>query len=89
MTIRRRVTVRGRVQGVFFRDSVRRLAQGRGVAGSATNLPDGAVEVVLEGPPEAVEALISFCADGPERAEVSAVEVEDEEPTGESGFRTG
>jgi acylphosphatase len=89
MTVRRRVTVRGRVQGVFFRDSVRRLAAGRGVAGSAVNLPDGAVEVGLEGPPGAVDELIAFCADGPDRAEVSAVEVTEEEPRGETGFRTG
>ena len=83
------MTVRGRVQGVFFRDSVRRVAEGRGVAGSATNLPDGSVEVVLEGPPRAVEELIAFCADGPERAEVSGVEVAEEEPEGLNGFRTG
>ncbi len=87
--IRRRVRVRGRVQGVFYRDSVRRLAVQRGVAGSATNLGDGSVEVVLEGPAEAVEGLIAFCADGPDRAEVSGVEVEEEDPQGESGFHTG
>lgn len=83
------MTVRGRVQGVFFRDSVRRVATGAGVAGSATNLPDGSVEVVLEGPREPIEGVISFCARGPDRAEVSAVEVAEEEPEGLSGFRTG
>jgi acylphosphatase len=74
---------------VFFRDSVRRIALGRGVAGSATNLPDGAVEVILEGPPGPVEEVIAFCAEGPERAEVSGVEVAEEEPRGMSGFGTG
>jgi acylphosphatase len=59
------------------------------VAGSAVNLPDGAVEVVLEGPPRAVDELIAFCAEGPDRAEVSAVEVTEEEPRGETGFSTG
>ena len=69
--IRRRVTVRGRVQGVFYRDSVRRVAEARGVAGTAVNRDDGSVEVVLEGDREAVDELIAYCADGPERAEVS------------------
>ena len=81
--------MRGRVQGVFYRDSVRRLAEGRGVAGSATNEPDGSVVVVLEGPAKTVEELIAFCAEGPERAEVSAVEVEEQDPEGTTGFRTG
>jgi acylphosphatase len=68
---------------------VRRLAERRGVDGSATNCEDGSVEVVLEGRSEDVEALIAHCADGPERAEVSGVEVAEEEPVGESGFSTG
>lgn len=89
MTVRRRLSVRGRVQGVFYRDSVRRVAEARGVSGSATNLPDGSVEVVLEGPQGAVEELIAYCAGGPERAEVSHLESFDEEPQGETGFRTG
>ncbi len=65
---------------------MRRIAAGRGVAGSAANRADGSVEVVLEGAREDVEAVIAFCADGPERAEVSAVEVEAEGPRGEVGF---
>lgn len=68
---------------------MRRIAAGRGVAGSATNCADGSVEVVLEGAREGVEAVISFCAEGPERAEVSAVEVEAEEPRGVLGFTIG
>lgn len=86
--IRRRVTVRGRVQGVFFRDSLRRLADSRGVAGSASNREDGSVEVVLEGPAGAVEELVAWCSDGPDRAEVSGVEVAAEEVEGRQGFRT-
>jgi acylphosphatase len=86
--IRRRLVVRGRVQGVFYRDSVRRLATARGIAGSATNLGDGSVEVVLEGPRDAVGDLIAYCAEGPDHAEVSGVEVEEEEPQGIEGFDT-
>ena len=59
-TVRRRVVVRGDVQGVFFRDSTRDEAQARGVSGSVTNRADGAVEAVFEGSREAVDALIAF-----------------------------
>ena len=56
MTVRKRVRAHGRVQGVFFRDSVRREAEPRGVAGWARNRADGTVEAVFEGEPEAVDA---------------------------------
>ena len=85
--IRRRVIVHGQVQGVFFRDSLRRLADQRGVAGSAANRRDGTVEAVFEGEPEAVEALLDFSRRGPSRARVERVEVLDEEPAGLQGFR--
>ena len=85
--IRRRVIVHGLVQGVFFRDSTRRLALERGVAGSVANRADGAVEAVFEGEPEAVEALVEFCRRGPDRAAVERIEVLEEEPGGSSDFR--
>ena len=84
--IRRRAVVHGRVQGVFFRDTMRRLAQSRGVAGWVTNRPDGAVEAVFEGEPEDVESMLSFCREGPRGAIVERVEVIEEEPEGLSGF---
>ena len=62
--MRRRLVVRGVVQGVWYRDSVRRVAERHGVAGSATNELDGSVEVVLEGPAEAVAAVEAYCAEG-------------------------
>jgi acylphosphatase len=83
---RRRVIVHGRVQGVFFRDTTRRRAESRGVAGWACNRSDGAVEAVFEGEPEAVDALVRFASEGPRGAEVEDVEVIDEEPEGLSGF---
>jgi acylphosphatase len=85
--VRRRVIVHGRVQGVFFRDSVRRLAAQRGISGTVANLDDGAVEAVFEGPPEDVEALVEFCRQGPERAMVERIEVVEEEPEALEGFR--
>ena len=83
---RRRVIVSGRVQGVFFRDTTRRRAEAVGVAGWIRNAPDGTVEAVFEGEPRAVEEMVEFCRRGPGRAEVSSVEVTDEEPEGLSGF---
>lgn len=76
----------GRVQGVFFRDSVQRMAESRGVAGWVSNRADGRVEAVFEGPEEAVEAMVDFCRQGPRRAEVTDVDVGAEEPEGMSGF---
>lgn len=81
--------MRGRVQGVFFRASLARLANERGVSGSAENLDDGSVEAVLEGPREAVEGLIAWCGEGPDDARVSQVDVSEEDPEGEEGFTTG
>jgi acylphosphatase len=84
--VRRRVIVHGRVQGVFFRDSLRRLAERQGVSGWARNTADGSVEAVFEGEPDAVAELISFAQSGPPDAQVEAVDVRAEEPEGLSGF---
>ena len=84
--IRRRVVVHGLVQGVFFRDSTRRLAQRHGVAGWVANRPDGAVEAVFEGEADAVERLVAFSRAGPRGARVESVEVVEEGPEGLRGF---
>ncbi|MBV9915915.1 MAG: acylphosphatase [Solirubrobacterales bacterium] len=84
--IRRRITVHGQVQGVFFRDSLRRRAQSHHVAGWARNRSDGAVEAVFEGQPEDVEQLVRFAQSGPRQAEVQSVDISDEAPEGLSGF---
>ena len=86
MAVRRRIVVRGRVQGVFFRDTTRRRAESLGVAGWAANRADGTVEVVAEGEPDAVERLVDFLREGPRRADVDDVDVSEEEPEGLSGF---
>ena len=87
MTIRRRLLVSGQVQGVFYRDSCRREAEEKGITGSARNLPDGRVEVILEGADDAVGRMVEWCRRGSDMARVDSVEVEDQEPQGESGFR--
>jgi len=85
-TIRRHLVVHGTVQGVFFRDSTREAAENEGVAGWASNRPDGSVEVVLEGPPDAVESVAGYVRRGPSSARVENVESHDESPEGLSGF---
>jgi acylphosphatase len=87
--IRRRLVVHGFVQGVGFRYSLARQAQSRGVAGYAANEPDGTVEVVLEGEPDAVESLMRWCEQGPRGASVDRVDVAEEQPEGLRGFATG
>jgi acylphosphatase len=85
--VRRRVRAYGRVQGVFFRDSTRQEASGRGVAGWVRNCGDGSVESVFEGPEDAVEELVELCRAGPGSASVDRLDVESEEPEGLDGFR--
>lgn len=85
--VRRRVVVHGYVQGVFFRDTTRREAQRRGVAGWVTNRRDGAVEAVFEGEPHAVAEMVRFCERGPRGADVSSVESQEEPVEGLSDFR--
>jgi acylphosphatase len=85
--IRRRVLVSGRVQGVWFRDACRSEARRMGVHGWVRNLRDGRVEAAFEGEPDAVNEMANWCQHGPPHAEVAAVEIVDEAPVGESGFR--
>jgi acylphosphatase len=85
--VRKRVIVHGRVQGVFFRDTTRRMAESRAVAGWVRNNPDGSVEAAFEGEPAAVDEMVRFAHEGPRGAAVQRVEVIDEEPEGATGFR--
>jgi acylphosphatase len=81
--------VSGSVQGVGYRAFVARQAAGRGLAGSATNLADGRVEVVAEGPADDVHALVAALS-GPEApGRVTGVEQREEEPAGLTGFTWG
>ncbi|HUZ21253.1 MAG TPA: acylphosphatase [Acidimicrobiales bacterium] len=86
-TIRRRLRVTGQVQGVWFRESTRREAERLGVRGWVRNCTDGSVEAVLEGDAGPVAELVRWSRSGPPRAHVLAVELSEEEPLGEPGFR--
>lgn len=78
--------MRGRVQGVFFRDATRERAESSGVAGWVRNREDGSVEAVFEGPADAVERLVAFAREGPGQAKVDDLDVAEEEPQGLDGF---
>ena len=74
------VVARGRVQGVYFRASVKQQADQRRVSGWVRNRPDGAVEAVLQGPRDAVEAVVDWMRVGPRGAVVEALDIDWSEP---------
>ncbi len=84
MSVRAHVLVSGRVHGVFFRATTRRVANKLGVTGWVKNVynPDY-VEAVFEGSKKEVEEMIKFCHEGPPAAIIKNVEVKWEDPTGE------
>lgn len=84
--VRAHVFVSGRVQGVFYRSETAKAAQQLGVSGWVRNLPDGRVEVVFEGPQEAVESMVRWCHQGNPAARVSNVAVNYGQPEGLEDF---
>jgi acylphosphatase len=84
--LRRRIVIRGRVQGVSFRFYASREARRNGVAGWIRNRADGSVEAVAEGEPDAVAAFVEWCHEGPPAARVEHVELLAEEPEGLGSF---
>ena len=80
--------VSGRVQGVGYRWFVRGLAREAALAGAATNLPDGRVEVVLEGPADDVRAVVRALSGPGAPGEVRAVDARDDVARGAQGFTT-
>jgi acylphosphatase len=87
LVVRYRVLVSGRVQGVLFRDTCRRLAEEYGVGGWVRNLSDGRVEAVFEGPAEDVGRLVDWTRHGPRHAMVVHVDIQAEQPEGLDTFR--
>ena len=77
--VTRRLKVSGRVQGVFFREAMRRQAERLGVSGWVCNRMDGTVEAVVQGDAQAVDAMVRWAHRGPEDARVSGVEVSEAE----------
>jgi acylphosphatase len=79
-------TIRGRVQGVGYRDWVERQAIGIGLRGYVRNRRDGSVELVLSGSDQQVESMLALCKQGPRLAAVSDIEVASDDWAGE-GFQ--
>jgi acylphosphatase len=82
----RRLYIRGRVQGVFFRDWTVATARGFGLVGWVRNRADGSVEVLASGPADRVAAFVARCHDGPDRARVEAIDVTDAQADGSVDF---
>jgi len=75
VSVARHLRITGRVQGVFYRESMRMRAEALGVTGWVRNLRDGAVEAVIQGEENAIAELIAWCRIGPPAAAVSIVEI--------------
>ena len=85
-SVRRRVTVRGQVQAVGYRWSAKQQADRIGARGYVRNLPDGSVELEVEGTPDVVDRMLAWAASGPPHAVVESVDATATEPTGDPGF---
>jgi acylphosphatase len=85
--IARRLLIRGKVQGVFFRAWTQHNARALGVTGWVRNLGNGTVEALVQGETEQVDELIRRCWEGPPAATVQDVRVEDIEPQPVAGFQ--
>ena len=84
--VAKRMVVRGRVQGVWYRESMRQEAERLGIAGWVRNRLDGTVEALVEGDAAAVQAIVDWARRGPRDAEVRGVDVAEEHVTGATNF---
>jgi len=80
------ITVYGKVQGVYFRQSTLQKALELGVRGCVSNRDDGSVHIRAAGPADAVMALIDWCRTGPSHARVDKVDIEPLDHFNEQGF---
>jgi acylphosphatase len=87
MQTRLKCVVTGRVQGVFYRASTAERAEDLGLDGWVRNRSDGRVELVIQGAADAVEVMVAWLWQGPQAAEVNAVELQEWEGEVEPGFR--
>jgi Acylphosphatases len=80
------ISIKGKVQGVFFRLTTKAVADQVGVRGFVVNLKDGSVYIEAEGDDFALDSLLEFCQEGPEGAIVESVEVKEGELKSFSNF---
>jgi acylphosphatase len=80
------ITITGKVQGVFYRQSAKEKALELGITGVVKNMPDGSVHIMASGTKDQLNQLVAWCKQGPPRAVVSAVHVEQTAPHAFFGF---
>jgi acylphosphatase len=85
--VRKRAVVRGEVQGVGFRYNAQAVAEKLGAAGFVRNMADGSVEAEVEGDDATVQRMLDWLASGPTWATVTSVDVVEQSPRGDTGFR--
>lgn len=83
MNRRVHIVVSGKVQGVFFRSQIKKLAEELRLHGYVKNVDKDKMEAIFEGEDNAVERVLEFCKDGPEEAEVAAIVIDEEQYLGE------
>ena len=81
------IIVKGKVQGVYYRQTTQEKAVALGITGTARNLPDRSVKIIATGTREQLDKLLAWCRQGPSRAEVSGIETKDEELRSFPDFR--
>ncbi len=89
MKTARRFTIKGRVQGVFFRESTRRVAESLNITGHAINLSNGDVEVLACGASDAIDELAAWLTEGPRMSSVTDVTSEKAAVEEATSFVTG
>ena len=82
MTVRKAIQVHGRVQGVSFRYFTAAVARGLDLTGTVANLPDGSVEIFVEGKEDLVRSFVDKVREGPPSSRVERLDVRDEKPSG-------
>lgn len=75
--VTRHLRIFGRVQGVWYRESMRQEAERLGITGWVRNRLDGSVEAVAQGDAQAVEQLVKWCRRGPQQAQVTHIDIDD------------
>ena len=81
------ITITGKVQGVFYRQSSQEMAEALGITGLVKNKANGEVEIIATGDKEQLDSLVKWCHQGPRRAQVATVRIEELVPQNFEGFR--
>ena len=81
------IIVKGKVQGVYYRQTTQEKATVLGIKGTVSNLADRNVKIIATGTKEQLDILVAWCRQGPSRAEVTSIELKDEPLQGFDDFK--